>query len=517
MADHQDIPAPEAWSLTLDASGLSLDDLDASYGRRLNVTIAARAWEQVRAGRQTIERRLASGEVIYGVNTGFGNLCRKRISDTQLERLQENLILSHAVGVGPPVPPEIIRWMLLLKINALLTGKSGIQPECIQCLLAMLNRDVLPVIPSRGSLGASGDLAPLAHMVLPLMGRGEVWVDGTRRPAEEAFQECGISPVRLGAKDGLALINGTQLMLAYAAAIVVRARRLAKHADLIASMSLEAYRGSIRPFGEELLALRPHAGAVEVGRNIRQLMTDSDILLSHANCDKVQDPYSLRCVPQVHGACRDALRHATQTMLVELNSVTDNPVVLGDDMVSGGNFHGEPLALTLDYVSMALTEWANISERRVYLLLSGPDDLPPLLMKDTGLNSGFMIPQYTAAALLNECKVLSTPASVDSIPTSLGQEDHVSMGAQCALKCWQILENVETVLAVELMCAAQALDYRLPTRPGIGPRIALETLRKTIPHAEEDRLFGQDIETALAVLRDQELLREVEAAVGPLS
>jgi histidine ammonia-lyase len=517
MADHQDIPAPEAWSLTLDASGLSLDDLDASYGRRLNVTIAARAWEQVRAGRQTIERRLASGEVIYGVNTGFGNLCRKRISDTQLERLQENLILSHAVGVGPPVPPEIIRWMLLLKINALLTGKSGIQPECIQCLLAMLNRDVLPVIPSRGSLGASGDLAPLAHMVLPLMGRGEVWVDGTRRPAEEAFQECGISPVRLGAKDGLALINGTQLMLAYAAAIVVRARRLAKHADLIASMSLEAYRGSIRPFGEELLALRPHAGAVEVGRNIRQLMTDSDILLSHANCDKVQDPYSLRCVPQVHGACRDALRHATQTMLVELNSVTDNPVVLGDDMVSGGNFHGEPLALTLDYVSMALTEWANISERRVYLLLSGPDDLPPLLMKDTGLNSGFMIPQYTAAALLNECKVLSTPASVDSIPTSLGQEDHVSMGAQCALKCWQILENVETVLAVEVMCAAQALDYRLPTRPGIGPRIALETLRKTIPHAEEDRLFGQDIETALAVLRDQALLREVEAAVGPLS
>jgi len=517
MADHQDIPAPEAWSLTLDASGLSLDDLDASYGRRLNVTIAARAWEQVRAGRQTIERRLASGEVIYGVNTGFGNLCRKRISDTQLERLQENLILSHAVGVGPPVPPEIIRWMLLLKINALLTGKSGIQPECIQCLLAMLNRDVLPVIPSRGSLGASGDLAPLAHMVLPLMGRGEVWVDGTRRPAEEAFHECGISPVRLGAKDGLALINGTQLMLAYAAAIVVRARRLAKHADLIASMSLEAYRGSIRPFGEELLALRPHAGAVEVGRNIRQLMTDSDILLSHANCDKVQDPYSLRCVPQVHGACRDALRHATQTMLVELNSVTDNPVVLGDDMVSGGNFHGEPLALTLDYVSMALTEWANISERRVYLLLSGPDDLPPLLMKDTGLNSGFMIPQYTAAALLNECKVLSTPASVDSIPTSLGQEDHVSMGAQCALKCWQILENVETVLAVEVMCAAQALDYRLPTRPGIGPRIALETLRKTIPHAEEDRLFGQDIETALAVLRDQELLREVEAAVGPLS
>lgn len=517
MTTGQDIPVPEAWPLTLDESGLSLDDLDASYGHRLKVTIAERAWERVRAGRQTIERRLASGEVIYGVNTGFGNLCRKRISDEQLERLQVNLLISHAVGVGPPVPPEIVRWMLLLKINALLTGKSGIQPECIQCLAEMLNRDVLPVIPSRGSLGASGDLAPLAHMVLPLIGRGEVCVDGKRRAADEAFRECGISPVRLGAKDGLALINGTQLMLAYEAAIVVRARRLAKHADVIVSMSLEAYRGSIRPFGEEFLALRPHAGAKEVGQNIRRLMTDSDILLSHANCDKVQDPYSLRCVPQVHGACRDALRHATETMLIELNSVTDNPVVLGDDIVSGGNFHGEPLALTLDYLSMALTEWANISERRVYLLLSGPDGLPTLLMKDTGLNSGFMIPQYTAAALLNECKVLSTPACVDSIPTSLGQEDHVSMGAQSALKCWQILENVETVLAVEVMCAAQALDYRLPTKPGIGPRIALATLRKTIPHAEEDRLFGQDIETALGILRDQGLLRAVEGAVGSLA
>ena len=517
MTTGQNIPASEARPLTLGASGLSLADLDATYEHRLRVTIAEQAWERVRAGRQTIEQRLASGEVIYGVNTGFGKLCRKRISVAQLERLQENLILSHAVGVGPPVPPQIVRWMLLLKINALLTGKSGIQPECIQCLVEMLNCDMLPVVPSRGSLGASGDLAPLAHMVLPLIGRGEVWVGGNRRPADEAFRDCGISPVRLGAKDGLALINGTQLMLAYAAAIAVRARRLAKHADVIVSMSLEAYRGSIRPFDEALLALRPHPGAIEVGQNIRRLMTNSDILVSHANCDKVQDPYSLRCVPQVHGACRDALRHATETMLIELNSVTDNPVVLGDDMVSGGNFHGEPLALTLDYLSMALTEWANISERRVFLLLSGPDGLPTLLMKDTGLNSGFMIPQYTAAALLNECKVLSTPACVDSIPTSLGQEDHVSMGAQCALKCWQILGNVETVLAVEIMCAAQALDYRLPTKPGIGPRIALETLRKTIPHAEEDRLFGRDIETALAVLRDQELLRAVEAAVGMLA
>ena len=517
MTAKRDISEPEPVTLTLGRSPLILSDLEAAYGRRLKVQISEDVWQRVRQGRQTIEQHLASGEVIYGVNTGFGKLCNKRISTEQLERLQVHLILSHAVGVGPPVPAEIIRWMLLFKINALLTGNSGIQPACIQCLVAMLNHDVLPVVPSRGSLGASGDLAPLAHMVLPLIGRGEVWVDGRRRPAQQAFKQHGISPVRLGPKDGLALINGTQLMLAYAAAIVVRARPLACHADVIASMSLEAYRGSVRPFNEDLLALRPHSGAKEVGSNVRRLMADSDILISHAHCGKVQDPYSLRCVPQVHGACRDALRHATQTVLIEINAVTDNPVIIGEGLISGGNFHGEPLALTLDYLSMALTEWANISERRVYLLLSGPDGLPALLMKDTGLNSGFMIPQYTAAALLNECKVLSTPASVDSIPTSLGQEDHVSMGAQCALKCWQILENVETVLAVEMVCAAQALDYRLPTKPGIGPRIALETLRKAIPHAEEDRLFGRDIQSALATLRRKDIIHAVEAAIGALS
>ncbi len=500
----------------LDGSPVTLEQLDAAYGRPLQVTIADSVWAKVRASRAKIDKHLASGEVIYGVNTGFGKLCNKRIAPNEVEQLQENLIISHAVGVGPPMPPEFVRLMMLFKIVALAAGASGVQPDVVECLAAMLNADCLPVVPTRGSLGASGDLAPLAHLVLPMIGRGEVCVGGKVLPAADALRERGIKTVRLKAKDGLALVNGTQMMLAYAAAICVRAWRLAKQADLFATMSLEALRGSLQPFDERLIALRPHPGAVEVGQNVRRLMADSEILLSHAHCDKVQDPYSLRCVPQVHGACRDALRHATQTMLLELRSVTDNPILVDGDVISGGNFHGEPLALTLDYLAMALTEWASISERRTYLLTLGHDGLPTLLMQNTGLNSGFMMPQYTAAALVSECKVLSHPASVDSIPSSLGQEDHVSMGATSALKCWQIIENAETVLAIEMLCAGQALDYRLPTKPGIGPRTALETLRQSIPHAESDRPYGEDIHTALRLLRGQDLLNAVQAKLGGL-
>ncbi|MFH1417714.1 MAG: histidine ammonia-lyase [Planctomycetota bacterium] len=503
-------------TLTLDGAPLTLRTLDTVYGCPLKPSITDAAWQRVVEGRRAIEQRLAEGDVVYGVNTGFGKLCDRRISKEQLEQLQQNLLISHAVGMGPPVPVELVRWMLLFKIHSLLAGVSGIQHDCLAFLVDMLNKDVIPVVPTRGSLGASGDLAPLAHTVLPMIGRGEVWVDGRRCDAAEALENAGIAPVRLGAKDGLALINGTQMMQAYAAAIVVRAARLAKHADVITAMSLEAIEGSIRPFDERLLALRPHPGAIEVGENIRRLMADSEVVASHADCGRVQDPYSFRCVPQVHGACRDALRHATGVTLTEVNSVTDNPVLLDGEIISGGNFHGEPLALALDYLAMALAEWANISERRLYLLLSGQYGLPPLLMQDTGLNSGFMIPQYTAAAMVNECKVLASPACVDSIPTSLGQEDHVSMGAQSALKCWQILENVESVLAIEMLCSAQALDFRLPKKPGIGPRVALETIRKTIPHAEADRMFGHDIETTLAILRRQEVTQAVEAATGML-
>ncbi len=515
MTRRQIISSDGPASLRLD-SPLSLETLDPHLGRPIRVEIPESAWQRAGSSRDRIEKSIQSGRVIYGVNTGFGKLCNKRISQDQLDLLQENLLVSHAVGVGPPAPPEIVRWMLLFKINALLIGASGVQPDCIRGLADMLNHDLLPVVPTRGSLGASGDLAPLAHVVLPLIGRGQVQSDGVVTGAAAAFKQSGIAPVKLGAKDGLALINGTQFMLAYAAAIAIRARRLAKYADIVLTLSLDAFRGSIAPFHEAIVALRPHPGIGETSENVRRLMADSEILASHADCDKVQDPYSLRCAGVVHGACRDVLRHACGTFEIEMNSVTDNPVLIGDDVVSGGLFHGEPLALALDHLAMALTEWASISERRVYLLLHGPDGLPLLLMKDTGLNSGFMIPQYTSAALVNECKVLSTPACVDTIPSSLGQEDHVSMGATSAVKCWQILDHVETVLAIEMMCAAQALEYRLPTRPGIGPRTALATIREVIPHAEQDRLFGEDIQASIELLRSQRVLKAVEAAVGPL-
>ncbi|QDV91176.1 Histidine ammonia-lyase [Phycisphaerae bacterium RAS2] len=504
-------------ALTLDGSPIPFNSLDAALGQPLHVTLAAKATAALSASRDQIDKLIASGATIYGVNTGFGKLCNIRIPHDQLAALQENLLISHAVGVGPPMPDDIVRLMLLFKINALIRGASGVQPACVECLVNMLNADLLPVVPTRGSLGASGDLAPLAHLVLPLIGRGQIRSNGHVLPADQAFAAHGIAPVKLAAKDGLALINGTQFMLAYAAAIAIRAARLARTADIVASMSLEALRGSARPFDDRLMQLRPHPGAAETASNMRKLLARSEILPSHANCDKVQDPYSLRCIPQVHGACRDALRHATEVFEREAGSVTDNPVLVDGEVISGGLFHGEPLAMTLDYLAIALSEWANISERRTYLLLSGHDGLPPLLLKDTGINSGLMIPQYTAAALVNECKLLAAPASTDSIPTSLGQEDHVSMGANSALKCRQSIENAETVLAIELLTAAQALDFRSPLKPGIGPLAAHTAVRRVIPFATADRAFGEDICSATVLVQDRALIGEVEAAAGSLA
>ncbi len=463
----------------------------------------------VRAGRQRLEHALAAGGTIYGVNTGFGALARQRIAAEQLHLLQRNLLLSHAVGVGEPVPPPVSRLMLQLKIHALGYGYSGVSLPTFQRLLEFERRDLVPVVPSRGSVGASGDLAPLAHLVLPLIGHGEFWsADGrSRRAASVVLAEAGLEPLELAAKDGLALINGTQFMAACGAYVLEQALRLATTADLAAAMSLEALQGSIRPFDARLHALRPHPGAIRVAAHIRWLLQQSEILESHRHCGKVQDPYCLRCVPQVHGASRDALAHAAAALETEINSVTDNPLVLDDgEVLSGGNFHGQPLALTLDYAAIALAELASIAERRIYLLLEGHDGLPRLLMRQTGLNSGFMIPQYTAAALVSENKVLCHPASVDSIPTSLGQEDHVSMGSVAAVKLLQVYENVETVLAIELLTAAQALDYRLPLRPGRGVEAAHQCIRRRIPHREADYFFHEDLEPIRELLRGPELL-----------
>jgi len=504
--------------VVLDGHDLSLDRFEGLIESRLRVRIDDAVWQRIDASAAACRRLAASAQPAYGINTGFGKLCAKRIASKDAAALQRNLILSHAVGVGPIVPASIVRLMMLLKVHALTYGASGASRATVSRLTDLLAADILPEVPTQGSLGASGDLAPLAHMVLPLIGEGRVLAQGGLADASTALAQAGLEPVEIGPKEGLALINGTQFMAAYGVNIVVRAQRLAKHADIVATMSLEGLKGSVQPFDERVQRLRPHPGAIGVAENVRRLMADSAILESHRDCDRVQDPYSLRCVPQVHGASRDALAHGRACLEREINSVTDNPVILeGDTVISGGLFHGQPLALVLDYLAIALSELASISERRVYLLLSGAADLPMLLMQDTGLNSGFMLPQYTAAALVSENKGLCTPASVDSIPTSLGQEDHVSMGARAAVKCLQVLENTETVLAIEQMCAAQALDYRMPLNPGVGPRIAHRAVRRDIDHAESDRLFGDDMKRSLALLRAQRVVRAVEEAVGPLA
>ncbi len=470
--------------------------------------------------RKIVDAALLDGRAHYGINTGFGVLANKRISDEELTILQKNILLSHACGVGVPVPPDITRLMLQLKIQSLSLGYSGVSEQTFAQLLKLEEHDILPWVPSRGSVGASGDLAPLAHLSLPLIGRGEVWnaAHSNKIPAAEALQASGIDPISLQAKDGLALINGTQMMAAYGAFVLQQTLVLQREADLLAAMSLEALQGSAVPFDRRIHEIRPHHGQQVVAANIRKLLKGSEILASHRDCGKVQDPYSLRCVPQVHGASRDALDYARNCIETELNSVTDNPLVFQQgDILSGGNFHGEPLALAMDFAAIALAELASISERRTYLLLEGHDGLPKLLMKDTGVNSGFMIPQYTAAALVSENKVLCHPASVDSIPTSLGQEDHVSMGSISAFKLLAVLQNVEQVLAVELLTSAQALDFRSSLSPGLGVAVCYQALRSKIEHATKDYEVRGDLDRCADMLHAGTLLQAVEDEIGPLN
>lgn len=469
--------------------------------------------------RDVVDRALKDGDTYYGINTGFGALANQRIGNDDLKQLQRNLVLSHSVGTGDLVPKDVSRLMLQLKVHALGIGNSGISEETFDRLLLFLDKDLIPAIPEKGSVGASGDLAPLAHMSLPLLGYGEFWNQaGTDTiSAKKVLSSHGIEPIDLQAKDGLSLINGTQLMSGYGAYILEKSLHLLKMADLIGAMSLEALQGSITPFDERIHNIRPHNGQIAVAENVRNLLVESEILESHRHCGKVQDPYCLRCIPQVHGAGRDSIDHAIKTVETEINSVTDNPLVFENgDILSGGNFHGQPLAMVLDFSKIALAEIAGISERRTYLLLEGHDGLPKLLMEKTGINSGFMIPQYTSAALVSENKVLAHPSSVDSIPTSMGQEDHVSMGSISALHLYQILENVEQVLAIELFTAAQALDFRKPLKPGKGVEIAHQHIRSVIPHATEDHYFKDDIGKAVGLVTDRVLIKQVEDTLGEI-
>ena len=468
----------------------------------------------VQQSRQIVEEALGRDEPMYGINTGFGVLANKRVGKEELKQLQRNLILSHSVGVGDLIPREISRLMLQIKIHSLGLGNSGISEETLERLIYFSDHDLIPAMPEKGSVGASGDLAPLAHMSLPLLGYGSFWnEDGTDTiAAEKVLNQHDLKPIDLQPKDGLSLINGTQLMSAYGAFVLEKSLSLMKAADLIAAMSLEALQGSIKPFDERIHKIRPHQGQQEVAQNVRELLVESEILESHRNCGKVQDPYCLRCVPQVHGASRDGLRYCRGVIEKELNSVTDNPLVFENgDIISGGNFHGQPLALALDHAKIALAEFASISERRTYLLLEGHDGLPKLLMEETGINSGFMIPQYTSAALVSENKVLCHPSSVDSIPTSLGQEDHVSMGSISALKLLDVYQNVEQVLGIELFTAAQALDFRKPLRPGKGVEQAHEFVREAIPHAQTDQYFKDDINQAVDLIQNRSMVEAVES------
>ena len=469
--------------------------------------------------RAIVDRVLDDGNSYYGINTGFGFLANKKIDPEQLEKLQHNLLLSHAVGLGDSIPKNITRLMLQLKIVALSLGYSGVSVEVVERLMLFLKNDWIPVVPSKGSLGASGDLAPLAHLALPLLGKGYFWSSEDNKPlrAKTVLKAANIEPINLKAKDGLALINGTQMMTAYGAHILERANSLLKNADILAAISLEALMGSARPFDERIQAIRPHPGQKAVASNIRLLLTDSAILESHKNCDKVQDPYSLRCIPQVHGATRDLLEYASGVIERELNSVTDNPLVFSDgDIISGGNFHGQPLALAMDSAAIAIAEIASIAERRIYLLLRGLDGLPTVLVNDSGINSGFMIPQYTAASLVSHNKVLCHPASVDSIPSCLGQEDHVSMGSISAIKLLEVLNNVEQVLAIEAFTAAQALDFRKPLKAGRGVEAAHQEIRKRVSHKDADEFFGDDIDACIDMLRGNHILKEVEKQIGKL-
>lgn len=470
------------------------------------------ARQRITASQQQVQQIVDDHKTVYGVNTGFGILANAKISEADTRTLQHKILQSHSVGVGDPIPVEIAKLMLITKMQALAQGYSGVQLQTLERINWHIKHEVIPVVPEKGSVGASGDLAPLAHLFLPLIGLGEVSYKGTRYKAQQVLQQFGLAPLQLGPKEGLALINGTQFILSFAVKAVQRMHYCLEAADIIGAMSLEALTGTQAPFDERLHQLRPYAGTRLVAQRLRLLLHQSAIMQSHVDCGRVQDPYSLRCMPQVHGASRNAWLHLKELTEIELNSVTDNPIILAaGDTISGGNFHGQPLALPLDYACFAAAEIGNIADRRCYLLLEGKWGLPMLLMKNVGLNSGFMIPQYTTAALVTENKTLCFPASADSIPTSLGQEDHVSMGSISGRKLNKVLDNLEFILAIELLSACQAIEFRHPLKSSTILEFAHDHVRNLVSFAEEDRIFAEDINKISGIISDFSFVDAVNA------
>ena len=498
---------------------LSVGDVVA-VARGESVALTPVARKRMEASRGVVAARVEAGETVYGVTTGLGSLASVLLQPGEVRRLQHDLLRSHAVAVGPPLAPPEVRAMLVLRAHVLALGHSGVRPLLAERLMDFLDRGILPVVPEQGSLGASGDLAPLAHLALPLIGEGEVSVGGDRMAADVALAHAGLEPLALEPKEGLALINGTQGMLAIGALAAQRGLELAKAADVAAAMTVEGILATDRPFDERLQRLRPHPGQIASAANLRRLLSESQITASHRGSGHVvQDAYSLRCAPQVHGAFRDMLGHAFGVLEIEINSVSDNPIVLVDgDIVSGGNFHGQPVAVALDALALATVGLASISERRLYRLLdsSTNNGLPAFLVDRAGMNSGFMIVQYTAASLVSESKSLAHPASVDSIPSSAGQEDHVSMGMTAARHARDCIGSAEVVVALEALCAAQGLDLRAPLKPGPASVAALAAIRQEVPFLKEDRRLKPDVDATVELVRSGALIDAVEAAVGPL-
>jgi len=512
------VPTPAA--VQLSGEDLTLDQVERVSRGGVPVALAPAVRERMAASRAVIERVLAGSEVVYGINTGFGALASTRIPAERLRDLQHHLIRSHCVGLGPPFDAPSTRAMMLLRANTLAKGFSGIRIEVVERLLALLNLDLLPLVPQQGSVGASGDLAPLAHLAAALLGEGQVLRAGAPIAAATALSDARLAPLSLEPREGLALINGTAVMTGVGALAWARAARLLRSADVAAAMSVEGLQGTARAFDARVHAARGQVGQVDSAANLRALLADSEIMASHRDCGRVQDSYALRCAPQVHGAARDTVAHAGRVLAIELNAATDNPLVFAaeDECVSGGNFHGAPVGHVLDALAIGVTDLASISERRLYRLVHpGLSGLPPFLAgRDPGLNSGFMMVQVTAAALVSECKVLSHPASVDSISTSADVEDHVSMGTHAARKALSIVENAERVLACELLAAAQALDLRAPLRPARGVAAAHAAIRAVAATLDADRALDQDLERVATVARSGDLVAAVEQAVGSL-
>ncbi|MBN1780078.1 histidine ammonia-lyase [bacterium] len=503
--------------IQLNGNSLTIRDV-VSVCRHIDpVKIDPKAVKTILRSRRFVDKILQENRVVYGITTGVGELANQLISAEDTGKLQLNLVRSHATNVGNPFPEDVVRGIMLLRANTLAKGFSGVRPEVIQRLIDFLNHRIYPYIPSQGSVGASGDLSPLSHLALCLVGEGECIVDGKRTATREVLRSRNLQPLVLQAKEGLALINGTQVMAAIGCLVLHEAMLLVKNAQIAGAMSLEALRGTSKAFDAKIHAVRPHPGQVRCAANMRRIVADSAIIASHVNCEKVQDAYTLRCIPQVYGAVMDTMAHVKNVLEIEINSATDNPLVFADEeVISGGNFHGEPLAFVMDFLGIALSEIANISERTIDRLVNPHvSGLPPFLVRKHGLNSGFMVSQYTAAALVSENKVLAHPASVDSIPTSAGQEDHVSMGSISAMHAWEILKNVENVLAIEMLCAAQGIDFH-DLKPGKGTGAAHAVIRSHVPHLDDDRALYKDIETIRAFVVSGEIVEAVEKVLGVL-